>query len=399
MKYAIVIVDGAADWPIDELDGRTPLQAAHKPAMDRIAIEGKIGTVRNVPEGMPPGSDVAILSVLGYDPRSEYTGRAPLEAAAQKLQIDPDAWILRCNFVTIIDGVMEDYCAGHISTSEATQLIAELNEQLADEAVRFYPGVGYRHLMTFAGDLKVSTTPPHDILGRPTQSHLPTGRGSELLTTLMARSQEILAGHEINTVRADLGENTASSIWLWGQGKMPVLKSFAECYGLSAAVITAVDLVAGIAALTGMDRIDVPGATGYIDTNYMGKGEAAAAALDDHDLVIVHAEAPDECGHNAQVQYKVKAIEDIDKFIVAPLLQRLEAEGDDWRILVLPDHPTPCALRTHTADPVPFAMAGKDVVKVVSDAFTEQAASDSDLHVQFGHEMMEFFVKPSKDGA
>jgi len=392
MKYAIVIVDGAADWPLEQLGGRTPLQAAEKPTMDAIAAAGKIGTVRTVPEGMPPGSDVAILSVLGYDPAADYTGRAPLEAAAQDLQVDPNTWIFRCNFVTIIDGVMQDYSAGHISTEEAARLIAELNDRLADQS-----GVGYRHLMTLTDDVDVATTPPHDIMGQTVDRHLPRGRGSDRLIELTRRSQQLLAGHEINTVRADLGENIASSIWLWGEGTTPTLTPFADRYGLSAAVITAVDLVRGIAALTGMDRIDVPGATGYVDTNYVGKGAAAVKALDTHDLVVVHVEAPDECAHNAQVELKIKAIEDIDKFVVKPIYERLGAEGDDWRICVLPDHPTPCELRTHTADPVPFAIAGKDVVRVVTESFDETAAAESDLHIQYGHEMMEYFTKPSRE--
>ncbi|NLF31136.1 MAG: cofactor-independent phosphoglycerate mutase [Planctomycetes bacterium] len=398
MKYAIVIVDGAADLPLAELGGRTPLQAADKPTMDAIAASGRIGTVRNVPEGFPPGSDVAILSVLGYDPRSNYTGRAPLEAAAQNLAIEPGTWVFRCNLVTIVDGIMADYSAGHISTAEATTLIVALNKALGSPTIAFHPGVSYRHLMTCRGEVNVSTTPPHDILGEPAARHLPTGAGSDVLRDLMDRSRDLLAVHEINAVRADLGENVASSIWLWGEGTPPVLEPFARRFGLSAAVITAVDLVRGIAALTGMDRIEVPGATGYVDTNYDGKGLAAVEALDTHDLVVVHVEAPDECAHNAQVDLKIQAIEDIDRRVVAPILRRLRAEGDDWRILVLPDHPTPCSLRTHTADPVPFAIAGKDVRGVVTDRFDEAAAAGSDLHIQFGHEMMEYLTKPSRKG-
>ncbi len=398
MKYAIVIPDGAADLPLAELDHHTPLQAAKIPTIDAIAAMGRIGTVRNVPEGFAPGSDVAILSVLGYDPRADYTGRAPLEAAAQDLAIEPGMWVFRCNLVTIIDELMEDYSAGHISTAEAATLIAALNAAMASETVAFHPGVSYRHLMTYRGDVKVTTTPPHDILGEPIAKHLPTGKGADALRTLMARSRDLLAGHEVNAVRADLGENVASSIWLWGQGTPPVLEPFARRFGLTAAVITAVDLVRGIAALTGMDRIDVEGATGYVDTNYAGKGRAAVEALDTHDLVVVHVEAPDECGHNAQVDLKIKAIENIDRHVVKPILERLKAEGDDWRILVLPDHPTPCAVRTHTTDPVPFAIAGKDVVGVVADRFDEAAAAASDLHIRFGHEMMEYLTKPSREG-
>ncbi|MFW6146190.1 MAG: cofactor-independent phosphoglycerate mutase [Planctomycetota bacterium] len=397
MKYAIVIADGAADLPLAELDDRTCLQAADIPTLDAIAAMGRIGTVRNVPEGFAPGSDVAILSVLGYDPRAIYTGRAPLEAAARNLAIEPGTWVFRCNLVTIIDGIMEDYSAGHIATAEATTLIEALNAALGSETVAFHPGVSYRHLMTYRGDVTVTTTPPHDILDEPVARHLPTGKGSDGLRTLMARSRDLLAGHEVNAVRADLGENVASSIWLWGEGTPPTLEPFTRRFGLSAAVITAVDLIRGIATLTGMDRIEVPGATGYVDTNYDGKGRAAVEALDTHDLVVVHVEAPDECGHNAQVDLKIKAIEDIDRRVVAPILERLKAEGDDWRILVLPDHPTPCTVRTHTADPVPFAIAGKDVAGVVADRFDETTAEAGDLHIRFGHEMMEYLTKPSKE--
>ncbi|HUS93446.1 MAG TPA: cofactor-independent phosphoglycerate mutase [Phycisphaerae bacterium] len=392
MKYALIIPDGAADVPLDELRGRTPFEAAETPHLDWIASHGRLGTVNNIPDGLPAGSDVAILSVLGYDPRQYYTGRAPLEAAAQGLKVRPDEWIFRCNFVTIVEGVMEDYSAGHISTEEASALIGELNRRLANEKVRFYPGVGYRHLMTLRGDCDVQTTPPHDILGQAVAGHLPEGAGAEALQALTERSQRLLADHEINTIRRDLGDNPATSIWLWGEGKMPSLPSFAEKYSLAGKVVTAVDLVAGIAALIGWERIDVPGATGFLDTNYAGKGAAAVKALDDGDFVCVHVEAPDEAGHNADAGGKVAALESIDRHIVGPVLQRLKAEGDDWRILVLPDHPTPCTVRTHTRDAVPFAIAGARIITVVHDPFTEAAAARSDLHIARGHEMMEYFL-------
>ena len=392
MKYALIIPDGAADVALDELDGRTPLEAAQIPHIDWIAANGRIGTVRNIPDEMPAGSDVAILSVLGYDPRTYYTGRAPLEAAARGLRVRPDEWVLRCNFVTIIDGVMEDYSAGHISTEEATALIDELNRRITAEEVRFYPGVSYRHLMTLRGDCDVLTTPPHDIIGQPVASHLPKGSGSETLRALMERSELLLADHEINATRRELGENPATRIWLWGEGKMPSLPSFADKYGLAGRAITAVDLVAGLAALIGWERVDVPGATGFLDTDYAGKGAAAVKALDDCDLVCVHVEAPDEAGHNANAGGKVAALESIDRHIVAPVLQRLNAEGDDWRILVLPDHPTPCTLRTHTRGAVPFAVAGARIKGVVQAPFTEAAAAESDLHIERGHEMMEYFL-------
>ncbi|MFW6132333.1 MAG: cofactor-independent phosphoglycerate mutase [Planctomycetota bacterium] len=398
MKYAIVIPDGAADLPVEELDAKTPLQAANKPNIDALAATGRCGTVRNIPDGLPCGSDVAILSVLGYDPKQYYTGRAPLEAAAQNLPIADDEWVFRCNFVTIIDGIMSDHSAGHISTQEAAALIDELNRLLDDEPVRFYPGVSYRHLMTFAGECDATTTPPHDILGDKADAHLPDGKGAAKLRELIRRSRDILADHEVNAVRRDLGENPATSIWLWGEGKMPKLPAFEERYGVRGAAIAAVDLVRGLAKLIGWRTIEVEGATGYVDTNYAGKGAAAIEALDDVDLVFVHVEAPDEAGHNANPADKVRAIEQIDQHIVGPVSERLRREGDGgaagggWRMLVLPDHPTPCSVRTHTGDPVPFVLAGTRVEKVVSGPFCEDTAAAADLHIPRGCELMEYFL-------
>jgi len=392
MKYAIIIPDGAADVPLDELKGRTPLAAAETPNLDWIAANGKCGTVQTVPKGLKPGSDVAIMSVLGYDPKVFYTGRAPLEAAAQGIQIADDEWVFRCNFVTIVDGCMADYCAGQISTEEAGALVDELNRQVGGKRVRFYRGVGYRHLMTCQGEFKVQCTPPHNIPGQKIDAHLPTGKGADLLRTLIRRSQEIFDGHEVNNVRQDLGENPASSIWLWGEGKMPTLPAFADRCGLTGAAITAVDLVRGLAKLIGWDVIEVPGATGYVETNYAGKGAAAVAALDEYDIVCVHIEGPDEAGHNAQVAAKVRCIEEIDRHIVAPVLERLRREDEDWRILVLPDHPTPCTIRKHTAEAVPFAIAGKRVFAALESAFDEASAAASDLHVKHGAELMEYFL-------
>lgn len=392
MKYAIVIPDGAADVPLKELDGKTPLEAADKPNIDWIASHGKCGTVRTVPKSLPCGSDVAILSLAGYDPTSCYTGRAPLEAAALDLDIAEDEYVFRCNLVTIVDGIMRDNTAGHIETRQAKALIRQLNDELADEDVKFHPGVGYRHLMTCKAQPKVRTTPPHDILGKSAADHLPQGKGSKLLRRVMARSEQILAGCEINDVRRDLGENPATGIWLWGQGRMPKLDPFVDRFAIRGAAITAVDLVRGLAKLIGWDVIEVEGATGYLDTNFAGKGAAAVDALADHDLVVTHIEATDEAGHSADPLAKVKAIEQIDRHIVGPVLERLKAEGDDWRMLVLPDHPTPCTIRTHTADPVPFAIAGKGLVSVVSEPLSEATAAEADLHIDPGYELMEYFL-------
>ena len=393
MKYAIIIPDGAADVPLDELDGQTPLAAADLPNMDSIVSQGRCGTVCNVPNSLPCGSDVAIMSVMGYDPTEHYTGRAPLEAAARKLKVDPNQWIFRCNLVTMIDGVMEDYSGGHIRNEEANKLIDALNQRLAGDELTFYQGVSYRHLMTIRGDCKVKTTPPHDFLGRKTSGYQPKGPGAKKLREIMDRAAEILIDHEVNTVRTDLGENPANAIWLWGQGKMPHLPLFAGRFGLSGAAITGVDLVRGLARLIGWDIIEVDGATGYLDTNYAGKGKAAVEALDKYDLVFVHVEAPDEAGHNADPRGKIEALQQIDTHIVAPVLDRLKAERDDWRILLLPDHPTPCTLRTHTRQAVPFALAGKDTAGIVDAPFTEQTAEEADLHIEKGCNLMEFFLK------
>jgi 2,3-bisphosphoglycerate-independent phosphoglycerate mutase len=394
MKYALIIPDGAADVPLKELGGKTPLMAAAKPNMDWIAANGKCGTVRTIPAGLPAGSDVAILSVLGYDPRQYYTGRAPLEAAAQGLQIAPDEWVFRCNLVTIVDGRMEDYSAGHISTEEAGAIVDELNRLLGDDHVKFYRGVGYRHLMVYKGPGDAKTVPPHDISGKPIAQYMPAGTGPapEMLRNLITRSQAVLPNHEVNNVRRDLGENPATSIWLWGQGKMPQLPHFIERFGLKGAAISAVDLVRGLAKLIGWQTIEVPGATGYLDTNYAGKGAAAVAALDNYDIVAVHIEATDECGHNGDPNGKIRALQDIDKHIVGPVLERLKKEGTDWRILVMPDHPTPCTIRTHLPDPTPFAIAGKRIETVLSAPFDEQSAAASDLHIEKGHQMMEYFL-------
>ena len=364
MKYAIVIPDGAADRPSEALSGKTPLEVARLPNINRIAAEGRLGTVQTMPEGMSPGSDVAILSLLGYDPRTGYTGRAPLEAVARGIDLGPEDWVFRCNTVTVDGQEMVDYSAGHISTKEAEVLIAALQEKLGTDALRFYAGVGYRHLVVVKGQtFKVETTPPHDIMGQAIKKHLPRGKNSTMLKDLMEASRAVLADHPINKVRRDLGEHAATQIWLWGEGRRPTLEAFSARWGLKGAAITAVDLVRGIAKLIGWDVIEVPGATAYYDTNYAGKGRAAIEALKDHDLVVVHVEASDEAGHNGDAGEKVKALEAIDREVVGPLLDALPAMGGPWRILVSPDHETPIDLRTHDRRPVPFAMMGEGLIR------------------------------------
>jgi len=395
MKYAIIIPDGAADRPARALVDRTPLEVARLPHMNRIAAEGRLGTVQTVPAGLSPGSDVAILSLLGYDPTKHYTGRAPLEAVARGIELGPDDWVFRCNFVTVAEEEMMDYSAGHIRTQEAQVLIAALEERFGSDSLRFYAGVGYRHLVVIKGErFGVRTTPPHDIMGQPIKRHLPKGKNAARLKELMHASREVLATHPINTVRRDLGENLATQVWLWGEGQRPTLDSFYERWNLRGAAITAVDLVRGIAKLIGWDVIEVEGATGYYDTNYAGKAAAAIAALKDHDLVVVHVEAPDEAGHNGDAREKVKALEAIDREIVGPVLAALEASGQPWRILVSPDHETPLEMRTHERQAVPFAMMGSGLpVGRSGGAMTEADARKTGMHVAVGHELMEYFLK------
>jgi 2,3-bisphosphoglycerate-independent phosphoglycerate mutase len=392
-KYAIIVPDGAADHPQASLGGKTPLEAAQTPNMDRISVEGRLGLVRTVPPGMEPGSDVAQMSLLGYDPLRYYSGRAPIEAAARGIPLGPQDWVFRCNMVTVADGKMADHSAGHISTEEASRLVAELSAEMHDERLSLHVGVSYRHLLVCRGvDFDVRTYPPHDCIGTPVEKILPRGKGADLLIELINQSQQLFAGHEINKVRQDLGENQVSSVWLWGQGKKTRLESFRKRFGLRGAVITAVDLVRGLAKLVGFDLIDVPGATGFIDTNYQGKGQAAAKALEDHDLVFVHVEAPDEASHEGNLEQKTRAIEQVDQHVVGPLLEALAAYKD-WRVLLLPDHPTPVQGGAHSGDPVPFAMAGSAIAGVLHLPFGETNAAQSGLRIEKGCELMEYFLK------
>ena len=392
-KYAIIVPDGAADEPIDLFDGQTALQAAHTPNMDRISSQGRQGLVRTVPPGMEAGSDVAQMSLLGYDPRRFYSGRAPIEAVAQNIKLGLEDWVFRCNLVTIADGNMADHSAGHISSEEASKLIHELNGLVGSEHIRFHTGVSYRHLLVFKGyDFDVKTYPPHDNIGTAVEKILPRGKNSEILVDLMARSQQLFESHDVNKVRADLGENQVSSIWLWGQGRKAQMERFQKRYGLRGATITAVDLVRGISKLIGFDLIEVPGATGFIDTNYAGKGQAAVEALNTYDIVFVHVEAPDEASHNCQPELKRKAIEEVDRHIVGPVLDTLQSY-DQWRVLVMPDHPTPVSTGSHSDQPVPFALAGTGVAGVVQNSFSEAHAAESGFQIENGFELMEYFLK------
>jgi len=393
MKYVLIIPDGAADEPIEQFGGKTVFEAADIPNIDNISKTGRLGLVQTVPEKMPPGSDVAMMSLLGYDPRRYYTGRAPLEAVAMNIQLEPTDWVFRCNLVTIADNKMADHSAGHISSPEGAKIIEDLNNALGSDKIKFYPGVSYRHLCVIKGmDFDVYTEPPHDIIGQSAAKNLPRGKNAEILTELMAKSQELLAEHEINKIRKDLGENQVSSIWLWGQGKKAAMDSFQSRFGLRGTTITAVDLVRGISKLIGFDLIKVEGATGFADTNYNGKAQAAIDALEKYDFVFIHIEGPDEAGHAGNAELKKLAVERIDKYVVAPVYNALQ-KYDGWRIMVMPDHPTPCKGQAHTGGPVPFAMAGTGVSTLLGKPFTENFAAQSGLKIEKGYELMEYFLK------
>ena len=368
MKYAIIIPDGAADEPLPELGGRTPLQAAHTPYMDEIARLGRVGTVRTVPEGFESGSDVATMTLLGYDPAVYHTGRAPLEAAAQRLPLSPDDWVFRCNFVTARDGVMKDHSAGGLPDAEARRLIDVLKRS-GDVPIGFelVPGVSYRNLLVYRGPqaFDVRTKPPHEMLDEPVESYLPTGEGSDVLRAMMAASAATLAA-------ADSGP--ATQIWLWGQGHTPAVPTFESRFGVkNGAMISGVDLLRGLATLLGWGVVDVPGMTSFHDTDYAGQGRATVKALDTYDLIVSHVESPDEASHQADVKTKVAAIEAIDRHVVGPVLAGLR-QNADWRILVLPDHPTNCATRKHGYAPTLYAMAGAGIAAGGATAYDEVQA-------------------------
>ena len=371
MKFVVIVGDGMADEPLTALSNKTPLQVAKTPNMDLIAKEGRTGLARTIPEGMPAGSDVANLSVMGYDPRKYYTGRAPLEAAAMGIKLAKDDIAFRCNLVNVMDGIMVDYSAGHISSPEARELIESLKPSMPEH--RLYAGVSYRNLLVLKTGEKAICTPPHDITDRPIRDHLPSGKDSELLRQLMDASKPVLAMHPVNLKRMAEGKRTANLIWLWGQGPIPSLPTFQEKYGLKGAVISAVDLLKGIGVYADLEVIKVPGATGTIDTNYQGKVQALFDSLDRVDFVFLHVEAPDEAAHAGDIRLKIKAIELFDECIVGPIIKGLQVLGNEWRVCVLPDHPTPIAIKTHTNDPVPFSIMGHGIESDQVKSFDEIA--------------------------
>ena len=401
MKYIVVLPDGVADVPIKELGGKTPLEVATHPNMDWIAREGVTGWAHTIPSGFAPGSDVGCMSVFGYDPRVYFTGRAPLEAAAQGISLQEGDVAFRCNTVTLENGLMADYSAGHIESAESAELINAVNAQLGKNGIRFYPGVSYRHLAIVAsGEWRVASeelaktkcTPPHDISGKPTGPHLPSGPGSDLLKELMCKASGILNDHPVNQRRIQAGKRPANSLWFWGQGTAARFPPFQREYGLKGACISAVDIVRGLGTLVGFDIIKVPGITGYFDTNYKGKAEYALKALDDHDVVLVHIEPTDEAGHMGDVQKKIQAIEDTDRLVVGTLLEGLKKRGEPYAIMVVCDHPTSTALKTHIAEPVPFAIYRTNGPKGSAVSYNESAVKASTLRFEEGFQLMRHFL-------
>ena len=401
MKYAILIPDGCADEPQESLGGQTPLQAADTPAMDAIAKAGVVGRANHVPPHLPAGSAVANMSLLGYDPDEYFSGRAPLEAAAQGIELGPDDWAIRCNLVTIEAQTMQSFTAGHISSDEAAELLQAAQQQVDSPPWEFAPGVSYRNLLLYRGQpgetpfsRDTRTTPPHDLTDQTVADDFPRGPGGDRLNELMGQSVEWFESHPVNQARVKAGKLPATNVWLWGLGKTPQLPPFQEVYGKTGAMITAVDLLRGIAALLGWKRIEAPGATGYTDTDYASKGRCGIAALADHDVVCVHVEAPDEASHEGDAEAKVKALEEIDKHIAGPLWEALQQQGD-YRILVSPDHPTPLRTKTHSHGFVPFTYAGTGVAADAADAYHEGNAGASQLAFADGWRLMRRFLTVS----
>jgi len=357
MKYVLIVPDGMADWSLPELDGRTPLMVARTPYLDALARESRLGAVLTVPPGMYPGSDVANMALLGYDPRRYYTGRAPLEAAAMGVPLETRDVAFRCSLISTDGEMLLDYSGGAISTEEARPLIELLEQKLSTPRIHFFAGVGYRHLMRWSdGPVEVQCTPPHEIVGQPIRLHYPRGEGEATLRQLMEDSFELLDRHPINRRRRDEGKLPANMVWFWGQGRTPRLEPFSLKWGITGAVVAAVDLVKGLGVLAGLEVPYVPGATGYVDTDYRAKGEYTLRMLEKHDFVYTHIEAPDEAGHHGDIEAKIWAIEQIDRHIIGQVVEGLRARGEPFRLMVVPDHFTPIAKRTHAEGAVPFLL-------------------------------------------
>ena len=401
MKYVVIVGDGMADYPVESLGGRTPLTAARTPNMDWMAHRGEIGTVRTIPDGFNPGSEIANLSIFGYDPVRYYTGRGPLEAASLRVNLADSDIAFRCNLVTLrFDGreiVMDDFSAGHITDEEARKIIADLDKEIGTNEIQFHPGVSYRHLMVlrngatkFSSLEKLGLTPPHDIIGKEVSPFLP--QTEEPVLTLMKESQRFLKNHPINQARGAKGLLPANSIWLWGQGRSPRMVTLKQRFGMDGCVISAVHLIKGIGMLAGLEALEVPGITGYFDTNYDGKAQYALRSLREKDFVYVHVEAPDEAGHMGDLRMKIDAIEAFDEKIVGAILEGMK-EFKRYRVLVLPDHPTPVSVRTHTADPVPYVIYSSEdgALSAHGSRFDEVSASRSGISIEKGFVLIERF--------
>lgn len=399
MKYVVILGDGMADEPIEELGGKTPIEAADTPTMDKISKMSEIGLAAMIPEGMKPGSDTANLAVLGYDPRKYYTGRSPLEALSIGVPMEDTDIAIRCNLVTVSDDELPyeektiiDHSSGEITTEEAAELIKAVKEEFEDDIYRFYTGISYRHLTIWKNGRVTELTPPHDILGKVIGSYLPA---DDKLRNFMKRSYEVLNNHPVNIERKKRGLNKANSLWFWGAGTKPALDSFEGRFHKKGAMISAVDLLKGLGVGTGMTNIDVEGANGTLETNYEGKAEAAVKALlyDGYDFAYIHVEAPDEMGHQGSIERKIKAVRYLDKRVVKPVFEALSASGEDFRMLVLPDHPTPIRVRTHTADPVPYMLYDSTDVKEGTYDYCEKDAKKTGIYFGEGYKLMEYFLK------
>jgi len=399
MKYIIVLGDGMADEPLDMLNGKTPLEAAKKPEMDALAKRGEVGLACMVPEGMSPGSDTANLSVMGYDPKIYYSGRSPLEALSIGVKMEDTDISFRCNIVTLSeeeeryeDKTIIDHSSSEISTEDAAVLIEALKEGLKREGYAFYVGTSYRHLLVWHNGQIVELVPPHDILTKRIGDYLPQ---DAVLREMMEKSYEILVNHPINVKRKEMGLNPANSAWFWGAGTRPALESFEKKTGKKGAMISAVDLLKGIAVGVGMDTLSVEGATGGLHTNYQGKMQAAADALleEDYDFVYIHVEAPDEMGHQGLVQEKIQAIENIDRYIVGPLVEKMERSGEEYRILILPDHPTPIRVRTHTKEPIPYVLYDSTKQLGCHEMYSEKVGMESDILRKDGYQLIDYLLE------
>ncbi len=403
MKYIVILGDGMADYPVEAFDGKTILEVADKPTIDYMAQHGEMGMVKTVQEGMKPGSDVANLSVMGYDTKKCYSGRSPLEAASIGVEMKDDDVTFRTNLVTLSDEenyedkTMLDYSAGEISTEEAKELIEAVAKELNTDKIKFYPGISYRHLCVWnGGSTNVELTPPHDISDKKIGDHLPKGDGADVFLDMMKKSEKILREHPVNKKRVSEGKNPATSIWPWGEGTKPQLDNFEEKFGLKGSVISAVDLIKGIAKCAGMNSIDVEGATGNCETNWDGKAQAALdAILGDSDFVYVHMEAPDEMGHQGAPEKKKFAVETIDKKVVKFLKDELEKRGIDYRMMILPDHPTPIKLKTHVSDPVPYIIydSTKETDTNKDLTYTEENGKKTGIYIEQGYTLMNRFLE------